>query len=332
MVNGIFDKKHLLSCIVESSNDAIFSKDLDGKILSWNRSAERMYGYTSQEAIGKSIYEFVPPEKHDEVTQILLTIRSGEVIERMETVRLTKYNKKIDISLSVSPVKDSEGKIIGAAVIAQDITESKRAREMLLNALKEVEDLYNNAPCGYHSLDKDGMIIRINDTELKWLGYTREEVVGKMRIFDLYTPESRTRFIQNFPRFMETGYVQDLRFELIRKDGTAFHVLLSATAVKDSDGNYLMSRTVVYDITELKKAEDERERLYRELLEVQGKLKVLRGLLPICASCKKIRNDQGLWDSIEKYVSEHSEAEFTHSLCMDCAKRLYPEYYEELIK
>lgn len=332
MVNGIFDKKHLLPCIVESSNDAIFSKDLDGKILSWNRSAERMYGYTSQEAIGKSIYEFVPPEKHDEVTQILLTIRSGEVIERMETVRLTKYNKKIDISLSVSPVKDSEGKIIGAAVIAQDITESKRAREMLLNALKEVEDLYNNAPCGYHSLDKDGMIIRINDTELKWLGYTREEVVGKMRIFDLYTPESRTRFIQNFPRFMETGYVQDLRFELIRKDGTAFHVLLSATAVKDSDGNYLMSRTVVYDITELKKAEDERERLYRELLEVQGKLKVLRGLLPICASCKKIRNDQGLWDSIEKYVSEHSEAEFTHSLCMDCAKRLYPEYYEELIK
>lgn len=332
MVNGIFDKKHLLSCIVESSNDAIFSKDLNGKILSWNRSAERMYGYTSQEAIGKSIYEFVPPEKHDEVTQILLTIRRGEVIERMETVRLTKYNKKIDISLSVSPVKDSEGKIIGAAVIAQDITEKKRAGEMLRKTMEEVEDLYNNAPCGYHSLDKDGMIVRINDTELKWLGYTREEVVGKMRIFDRFTPESRAEFMQNFPRFIENGYVHDLRFELIRKDGTTFHVLLSATAVKDSDGNYQMSRSVMYDITKLKNAEDERERLYRELLEVQGKLKVLRGLLPICASCKKIRNDQGLWDSIEKYVSEHSEAEFTHSLCMDCAKRLYPEFYEELKK
>ncbi len=325
----MIDKNYLLSCIVESSNDAIISEDLDGIILSWNKSAERIYGYRSQEAIGKSIYELVPPEKKDEVTHILSTIRRGEAIERMETVRLRKDNKKIDISLSVSPVRDSEGKIIGAAAIAQDITEGKRAKEMLLDTLKEVEDLYNNAPCGYHSLDKDGMIIRINDTELGWLGYTREEIVGKMRIFDLYTDEGRAEFMRNFPRFVETGYVHDLRFEVIRKDGTTYPVLLSATAVKDSDGNYLMSRSVMYDITELKKAEDERERLYRELLEAQGKLKVLSGLLPICASCKKIRNDQGLWDSIEKYVSEHSEAEFTHSLCMDCAKRLYPEYYKE---
>ncbi len=158
----MFDKNYLLSCIIESSNDAILSKDLDGIILSWNKSAERIYGYRSQEAIGKSIYELVPPEKQDEVTQILSTIRRGEAIERLETVRLRKDNKKIDISLSVSPVRDSEGKIIGAAAIAQDITESKRAKEMLLNTLKEVEDLYNNAPCGYHSLDKDGMIIRLN--------------------------------------------------------------------------------------------------------------------------------------------------------------------------
>jgi PAS domain S-box-containing protein len=133
-------------------------------------------------------------------------------------------------------------------------------------AAAETEDLYNNAPCGYHSLDRDGLIVRINDTELGWLGYRREEVLGKMRITDLLTQRSRAAFREYFPRLMEQGSVRDIELELERKDGTTFPVLMSASTVTDSEGKFVMSRAMVYDMTERVKAEKLRQRLNRALM------------------------------------------------------------------
>ena len=87
------------------------------------------------------------------------------------------------------------------------------------------QDLYNNAPCGYHSLDKDANFIAINDTELSWLGYSRDEVIGKLKFWDLLTPESKATFEENLPRFLESGWLKDLEFQMIRKDGTILPVL-----------------------------------------------------------------------------------------------------------
>ncbi|HEY6095391.1 MAG TPA: HD domain-containing phosphohydrolase [Gallionellaceae bacterium] len=131
---------------------------------------------------------------------------------------------------------------------------------------EEVEDLYNNAPCGYHSLDRDGLIVRINDTELNWLGYRREELVGKAHITDLLTPRSQTVFRGYFPEFIARGRIRDVELELVRKDGSVLPVLISATAVKDEAGNFVMSRTTVYDMSERIKAEQEQQRLNRALL------------------------------------------------------------------
>jgi PAS domain S-box-containing protein len=119
----------------------------------------------------------------------------------------------------------------------------------------EIEDLYNNAPCGYHSLDAEGRFVRINDTELRWLGYARAEVVGKLRLPDLLTPASRETFRRNFPGFKERGWLHDVEFELVRRDGTTLPVSISATTVRDADGNFVMSRSTVYDITDRKRAE-----------------------------------------------------------------------------
>jgi PAS domain S-box-containing protein len=119
----------------------------------------------------------------------------------------------------------------------------------------ELSDLYNNAPCGYHSLDGDGMFVRINDTELNWLGYTREEVIGKMKAPDLFTPASVETFGQNFPVFKVRGWLENLELDMVRKDGSILPVLLSATAVTDQDGRYLMSRSTMIDYTERKRAE-----------------------------------------------------------------------------
>lgn len=119
----------------------------------------------------------------------------------------------------------------------------------------ELEDFYNNAPCGYHSLDRDGLIVRINDTELAWLGYRREELLNKVRITELLTPQSREAFRQYFPRLVEQGRVRDIELELVRKDGTILPVLVNASTVRDSNGNFVMSRVTLYDMSERVKAE-----------------------------------------------------------------------------
>ncbi|MBU4264066.1 MAG: PAS domain S-box protein [Proteobacteria bacterium] len=140
--------------------------------------------------------------------------------------------------------------------LRRELHERQLAQESLLRYSEEIHNLYNLAPCGYHSLDGDGIFIRINDTELQWLGYSREEIIGKMKVSDLMTKKSVQNFLNNFPQLKERGWVKDLEFEMVCKDGSILPVLLSATAVYDDDGNYVMSLSTIYDITERKKEEE----------------------------------------------------------------------------
>lgn len=118
------------------------------------------------------------------------------------------------------------------------------------DTLREMRDLYENAPTGYHSLDSSGMIVRMNQTELNWLGYTHDEVVGKMHITSILAPEEHADYRENFASFLRQGYIRNIRHTLIRKDGTRLRVLLNATAIYDHRGKYVMSRGVSYLITD----------------------------------------------------------------------------------
>jgi PAS domain S-box-containing protein len=134
--------------------------------------------------------------------------------------------------------------------------EAEAGRTAAMKSAEEIRDLYNHAPCGYHSLDKEGVFVRINDTELGWLGYAREDVIGKVKFSDLLAPRSLSTFEAEFPRLKAQGSVRDLEFDLVRKDGGILPVLLSATAITDPGGNYLRSRSMVYDMTERRRAEE----------------------------------------------------------------------------
>lgn len=138
------ERSHWLASIVESSDDAIVSKNLDGIIQSWNAGAERIFGYTAEEAVGQSILLLIPPERHDEETHILSRIRTGERIEHFETVRQRKDGTPVEVSITVSPVKDVDGKVVGASKIARDITEMKRNQAQILVLAREAEHRAKN--------------------------------------------------------------------------------------------------------------------------------------------------------------------------------------------
>jgi phosphoserine phosphatase RsbU/P len=189
-------------------------------------------------------------------TAIESSMQTGAPFELdLEIVRLGGTNRLVTGRGEVE--HDAEGQVALVRGTVQDVTDRKHAEEALQKSAEEMRDLYNHAPCGYHSLDKNGVFVRINDTELAWLGYTREEVIGKMNFSDVLAPESFKSFQENFPKFKKAGEIRDIEFDMVRKDGTILPVLVSATAIVDADGNYLMSRSTVYDISGRKQAEKE---------------------------------------------------------------------------
>jgi PAS domain S-box-containing protein len=152
--------------------------------------------------------------------------------------------------------------LVGAIILV--LRRDARAREAANAELRrkstEIRDLYDRAPCGYHSLDAEGRIVLMNATALSWLGYEHDEVVGRLGLVDLLTPESQLRFAASYPVFLEHGEVRDREYELRRKDGTTFPVIINATAVRDAAGRFLHSRTTIFDLTERKRAEQETQR------------------------------------------------------------------------
>ena len=147
-----------------------------------------------------------------------------------------------------------------------DMAQRLAARELaLVKSEAELEDLYNNAPCGYHSLDADGLFVRVNDTELNWLGYARQAVVGQMQFADLVSAPGRPRYQESFGLLKELGGAHHQEYDLIRRDGTVMPVLLSATAICAPDGAFLTSRTTIYDITQRKEVEKELSELNQSL-------------------------------------------------------------------
>jgi PAS domain S-box-containing protein len=252
-----------LAAIVEGSDDAIIDKTLDGEIISWNPAAEKMYGYSEREAIGRNISIVVPPERLRELKEIMGKIRKGHRAQHFETLRKTKDGRSLDVSLTISPVTAPDGKVIGISTTARDISQRKRTEKELERIALEMQDLYEKAPCGYHSLDKDGFFVRVNDTELSWFGYSRGEMIGKKKLSDILTADSLKDFMKSFPVLKERGWIKNLEFDIIRKDGSILPVVLSATTVKDPSGSFMMTRSTIFDNTE-------RKRIMKELVDLNN--------------------------------------------------------------
>jgi PAS domain S-box-containing protein len=239
-----------LAAIIEYSEDAIASKDLNGIITSWNKSAERLFGYTAEEIIGQPVTLIIPPELHGDEPKILGKIRAGERIEHFQTVRVHKNGQRIHVSLTVSPIKDENGKIIGAAKIVRDITRQKKLEEAALRLAAIVE----SSDDAIASKDLNGIVTSWNRSAEKLFGYMAAEIIGKS-ITLIIPPElhhDEDMILSKIRRGEKIDHFETIR---LHKNGERIEVSLTISPIKDDNGNVIGAAKIVRNITETNKIE-----------------------------------------------------------------------------
>jgi diguanylate cyclase (GGDEF)-like protein/PAS domain S-box-containing protein len=255
-----------LAAIVASSDVAIFSRTLEGIVLSWNTGAERLYGYSAHEMIGQSIRSLVPPERRQEWEEIMQRLTEGQRLEHFETVGSRKDGRRVDVSLTVWPVRDATGKVIGASTIARDITERKQMQEQLRASEKRFRALIEKSSDSFVLVDMTGVLLYVSPSTTRLLGYIPDELAGR-RVFELIHPQDQEAIMQLLAAIVqESGKSLMAEFRARHQDGSWRWIegtgtnLLTDPSVGAIVGNYR-------DITERKEAE-ERQRLLNEASNV----------------------------------------------------------------
>jgi PAS domain S-box-containing protein len=205
----------LLSAIIDSSDDAIISKDLNGIVTSWNKSAERLFGYTAAEMVGQSITILIPIDRQDEEPEILSRLRRGERVDHFQTIRKRKDGSLLDISLTISPVKDMHGNIVGASKIARDITQHKRAEEALLASEARFRQLANAMPQMVWTATQAGDLDYVSERVTRYFDAPPESVLGAGWLRWVH-PDEQDLAVDRWKRSLDTGEPYDIAFRLLR--------------------------------------------------------------------------------------------------------------------
>ncbi|MDR3635124.1 MAG: PAS domain S-box protein [Isosphaeraceae bacterium] len=312
-----------LAAVVESSVDAIFSKDLDGTIRTWNRGAERLYGYSRDEAVGRSITMVVPEDRADQWSKIMATLKRGESVEQLETECVRKDGRRVQVELTVSPVLDRNGKVLSGSVIVRDITERKQADEALRRSEEEFRQMaehardgearlaaiLNTAADAIVTIDARGTIQSVNATAERMFGYTAAEMIGQ-NVKMLMPVPYRDEYDRALARYLQTGEKQIIGIgreaEGRRKDGTNFPVDLAVSEV----GHLKLFTGLIRDISR-------RKELERDVVEI--------------ASLEQRRIGQDLHDSVSQELTALSmlAGDLTEVLGSDPSKG--PHLVERLV-
>ncbi len=254
-----------LAAIVDSATDAIVGKDMSGTIISWNRAAEQLFGYTAAEAIGRNIAMLVPPELQAQEQGILQRLSAGEVVEPFETVRLRRDGSAVDVRLSVSPIRDAEGRVTGASKFARDITEHRRVEQALRDSEHRFRTLVDYATDGIFIADADGRYLDVNPAGARMLGYTREQVLA-LGVADVVAPGEAGRIAPEFER-LRAGERVTSTWRFRRRDGSGFWGEVHVQQLPDA-----RVLATLRDVTEREQFERDLQRYQVELRELARQL------------------------------------------------------------
>jgi len=284
-----------LVSIVESSDDAIISKDLDGVIQTWNAAAEHLFGYTEAEAVGQPIVMLIPADRSDEEPGILARLRRGERIHHYETVRRRKDGSLVDISLTVSPVRDATGKIIGASKIARNITERKEAQRKLLESERRLQELLAAVPAAIYTTDAEGKITYFNEAAVDLAG--RAPILGSDEwcvTWKLYNPDGTPLPHHQCPMAIalrEGRPIRNAEAVAERPDGSRIPFIPFPTPLRDASGKVVGAINMLVDISERRQAETQQRLLLNELNHrTKNNMQILQSVL--FSAARKTRSDE----------------------------------------
>jgi PAS domain S-box-containing protein len=302
-----------------------------GLILDANLMGATMLGMERGKLTGQRFYPFIVKDDQDFFflhRRKLLETKRKQVCE----LKLSKRDGTVFYAqLESCAVQDEAGNYKAMRTSLSDITERKHADLALIATKQEMESIIKTVPDIIYRLDPQGRLTFVSDSVRRY-GYEPEELLGT-NVMNIVYAEDKTKTIHRI-RERRTGDRSTKSFEtrLITKNQTpvSFEVfIISAEGLyspkKYGQGTFMGTQGIARDITAQKQAEEEREKLHSKLQEAFDNIKTLKGLLPICANCKKIRDDEGYWNQIEIYIRDRSDAEFSHSICPGCAKKLYSD-------
>jgi PAS domain S-box-containing protein len=250
MPKGTLDPRFHLAAIVASSDDPIISKDLNGIITSWNGAAERTFGYHADEILGEPILRLIPPELHHEEAHILAKLRAGEPIEHYETIRMKKNGQRFPVSVTISPVKDDTGRVIGASKIVRDLSDRTKTDESRFRLAAVVD----SADDAIISKDLNGIINSWNDGARRMFGYTADEMIGQS-ILRLIPVELHYEEAAILSRLRAGERVDHFETRRMRKDGSTIELSVTISPIVDGAGRVIGASKIARDISDRRRIE-----------------------------------------------------------------------------
>jgi len=312
--------------ITENASDMVLIVNREGILTYVSPSIERFMGYRPEELIGRPAFDLIHPSDRQRAMIDFAAALHAKETAIPNSFRVLHKDGSERVLEGLGKNLLTHPAIAGFIMNVQDVTAGVAVEKALRESEERFRDLYDEAPVGYFEYDLEGNITRVNRTELNMLGYTAEEMIGQPCWKFIVDDEARDQILAKLNGVRPPAHGLERTYR--RKDGTTFPVLFEDRLLMDVDGRIKGIRTTIQDITERKRAEKEREKLIQELQKALSEVRKLSGMLPICASCKKIRDDQGYWNQVEAYLTSHSDVQFSHSICPECARKLYPEYYD----
>ena len=311
------ESEQMFRMITESMSDLVAVLDLKGRRLYNSPSYRNLLG-NPDELKGSDSFAEIHPDDRAYIQHVFQeTVRTGRG-ERAEYRFVLKDGGIRYIESVGAVIRDKDGNPDRVVVVSRDVTERKKQEEELRVQKAYFEHLFETAPEGIIVRDKQGRVKQANDEFLKMFGYTREEVLGRS-IIELIIPPGH-------PDLGGAATLPHDRFNIEttrrRKDGSSIDVSIVGTPI-EVDGGQIAVYGMYRDISDKKRTEREREDLIKQLQAALSEVKLLSGLLPICAWCKQIRDDQGYYHQIEEYITSHSQVEFTHGICPSCAEKYF---------